>query len=104
MIAKYNISKHLKTKKCKNSNDKTAGKTKTVSSVTSTADNPPAVPAESKLLTINFKPEYDKMTETLNPKKENKSGKEKKYQCGACGATFDNLKDGKCPDCEAQLA
>lgn len=61
------------------------------------------VSSNQKLTEINLKGEYDKMTEVLNPKKEKKDGKEKKYQCSECGATFDNLREGKCPDCGVQL-
>lgn len=56
---------------------------------------------KSNILTeINFNPEYEKMAEILNKKKD---GKDKKYQCAECGATFDNLNEGKCPDCGIQL-
>lgn len=56
---------------------------------------------KSNILTeINFNGEYNKMAEILNKKKD---GKDKKYQCAECGATFDNLNEGKCPDCGIQL-
>lgn len=58
-------------------------------------------PTEHNLIDINLKGEYENMTKTLNPVK--KSSREKKYQCSECGATFDNLQEGKCPDCGIEL-
>lgn len=111
MVSSTNLKKHQRTKKCqtgihgleKHHIHKTVGKPP--KSPTEAGVGLPASPAESKsknLTEINLKGEYDKMTETLNPKKKN--SKEKKYQCGSCGATFDNLNEGKCPDCGEQLA
>jgi rubrerythrin len=92
--------KHLK-----NRDDKTSAAG--TMPVTSPQGQPiPAVALVSKsksLSEINLKGEYNKMTETLNPKKEKKDGDDMNYKCGACGCTFNNLKDGKCPDCGAQL-
>lgn len=60
----------------------------------------PTAPIESRLLqVVNLKGEYDKMEKILNPDKY----PEKKYQCAECQATFDNLKDGCCPDCGIEL-
>ncbi len=57
-------------------------------------------PKTSFLKEINLKGEFDRMTETINPKKEEK--KDPKYQCGACGGTFDE-KYKRCPHCGAEF-
>ncbi len=55
---------------------------------------------QSFIKEINLKGEFDRMTETINPKKEEK--KETKYQCGACQGTFDE-KYKRCPHCGAEF-
>ena len=103
-ISSTNITKHQKSNKCRNYKTNPTG---SIMPVTSPQDvvNPEAglESKSSKLININLKGEYDKMTETLNPKKTKNDGKEKKYECGACGCQFNNLNDGKCPDCGVQL-
>ena len=110
-VSRGGLEDHKKTLKCrglprkgnyKTSVHKTAGRKSVTSPTAVKVAAVPAVSSKSNSLTeINLKQEYDKMVEILNPKK--KSGKEKKYQCGSCGATFDNLNDGKCPDCQEQM-
>jgi DNA-directed RNA polymerase subunit RPC12/RpoP len=43
---------------------------------------------------------YEKMTDTINPKKE--ESKEAKFKCGACGQTF-NERHKRCPHCGVEF-
>lgn len=53
----------------------------------------------AKIIEINLKPEFDKLTETINPK--NKEG-EKKYDCGKCAGEFTD-KQKFCPHCGCEF-
>jgi hypothetical protein len=55
---------------------------------------------QSVLKEINLLEVYKKMTETINPKKDEK--KEPAYQCGACKGTFEE-KYKRCPHCGAEF-
>lgn len=55
---------------------------------------------QSVLKEINLLEEYNRMTETVNPKKDEK--KEPKYKCGACSETFDE-KYKRCPHCGVEF-
>jgi len=64
-------------------------------------DGPAARPnGQSVLKEINLQGEFTRMTETINPKKDEK--KEPKYKCGACGETFDEKKKF-CPGCGVEF-
>lgn len=54
------------------------------------------IQGHSFLKEINLQGEFNKMTDTINPKKE--ENKEPKYKCGACGGTFDE-RHKRCPHC-----
>jgi DNA-directed RNA polymerase subunit RPC12/RpoP len=43
---------------------------------------------------------YEKMTDTITPKKE--ENKEAKYKCGGCGGTF-NERHKRCPHCGVEF-
>ncbi|CAG0950501.1 MAG: hypothetical protein OIN86_13570 [Candidatus Methanoperedens sp.] len=54
----------------------------------------------SFLKEINLQGEFNKMAETINPKKD--ETKEPKYKCGSCGQTF-NDKYKRCPHCGVEF-
>lgn len=54
----------------------------------------------SFLKEINLQGEFTKMTDTINPKKE--ETKEAKFKCGACGQTF-NERHKRCPHCGVEF-
>lgn len=49
---------------------------------------------------INLLGEFTKMTDTINPKKE--ESKEAKFKCGACRQTF-NERHKRCPHCGVEF-
>jgi rubrerythrin len=50
---------------------------------------------------ISLKEEYNKMVETINPKKPDDS-KEPKFKCGSCGGSFsERIK--RCPHCGVEF-
>lgn len=64
-------------------------------------DGPAGRPnGQSVLKEISLLEEYNKMTETINPKKDEK--KEPAYKCGGCGGTFDE-KYKRCPHCGTEF-
>jgi DNA-directed RNA polymerase subunit RPC12/RpoP len=50
---------------------------------------------------ISLKEEYDKMEETINPKKT-KEEETKTYKCGSCGGSFKE-KIKRCPHCGVEF-
>lgn len=65
-----------------------------------TGNHDASLKGQSFIKEINLKGEFDRMTETINPKKEEK--KEPKYECGSCHGTFDE-KYKRCPHCGAEF-
>lgn len=57
----------------------------------------PQVSANAFFKEINLKGEFDKMAETINPKKE-----EAKFKCGACSGEF-NERHKRCPHCGVEF-
>jgi rubrerythrin len=58
------------------------------------------IKGHSFLKEINLQGEFDKMTDTINPKKDEQ--KEAKFKCGACGQTF-NERHKRCPHCGVEF-
>lgn len=54
----------------------------------------------SFLKEINLQGEFTKMTDTINPKKD--ENKDPKFKCGACGQPF-NERHKRCPHCGVEF-
>ncbi len=65
-----------------------------------TSNHDASFKGQSFIKEINLKGEFDKMTETVNPKKPENT--EPKYECGSCHGTF-NEKHKRCPHCGAEF-
>jgi hypothetical protein len=63
-------------------------------------DVPKDKQGHSFLKEINLQGEFNKMAETINPKKE--ETKEAKYECGSCHQKF-NDKYKRCPHCGVEF-
>jgi rubrerythrin len=63
--------------------------------------NSPAKSSSSFLKEINLQGEYNKMEETVNPKKS-EDKESKTFKCGSCGGTFKE-KIKRCPHCGVEF-
>lgn len=62
--------------------------------------NPQVLVSANFLKEINLQGEFNKMEETVNPKKD--KGEEKIYKCGSCSGTFKE-KIKRCPHCGVEF-